>query len=58
MSKGRFAARIRELVAGQAMPSGVIEPMLRAREALHSEYRALHGRAGHRPPGRDLPSAG
>ena len=42
VSKGRFAARIRELVAGQAMLERVIEPMLRAREALHSEYRALH----------------
>ena len=33
VSKGRFAARIRELVAGQAMLERVIEPMLRAREA-------------------------
>ena len=42
VSKGRFAARIRELVTGQAMLERVIEPMLRAREALHSEYHALH----------------
>ncbi len=42
VSKGRFAARIRELVAGQAMLERVIEPMLRAREALRAEYHALH----------------
>src|SRR3954451_25053181 len=42
VSKGRFAARIRELVAGQATLERVIGPMLRAREALRSEYLALH----------------
>jgi transposase len=42
VSKGRFAGRIRELVAGQAMLERVIEPMLRAREALRAEYHALH----------------
>jgi transposase len=42
VSKGRFAARIRELVAGQPMLERVIEPMLRAREALRGEYRVLH----------------
>ena len=42
VSKGRFAARIRELVTGQAMLERVIEPMLRAREALRAEYHALH----------------
>jgi transposase len=42
VSKGRFAARIRELVGGQAMLERVIEPMLRAREALRAEYHALH----------------
>ena len=42
VSKGQFAARIRELVSGQAMLERVIEPMLRAREALRAEYRALH----------------
>jgi transposase len=42
VSKGRFAARIRELVAGQAMLERVVEPMLRAREALCTEYHALH----------------
>ena len=42
MSKGRFAARIRELVAGQPMLERVVEPMLRAREALRTEYHVLH----------------
>jgi transposase len=42
VSKGRFAARVRELVAGQPMLERVIEPMLRAREALRTEYHALH----------------
>jgi len=42
VSKGRFAARIRELIAGQPMLERVIEPMLRAREALRIEFHALH----------------
>src|SRR4051812_39692966 len=42
VSKGRFAARIRELIGGQTMLERVIEPMLRAREALRAEYHALH----------------
>jgi transposase len=42
VSKGRFAVRIRELVTGQPMLERVIEPMLRAREALRAEYHALH----------------
>jgi transposase len=42
VSKGRFATRIRELVAGQPMLERVVEPMLRAREALRAEYHALH----------------
>jgi transposase len=42
VSKGRFAARIRELIAGQPMLERVIEPMLRAREALNIEFHALH----------------
>jgi transposase len=42
VSKGRFAVRIRELIDGQAMLERVIEPMLRAREALRAEYHALH----------------
>jgi transposase len=42
VSKGRFAARIRELVGGQPMLERVIEPMLQAREALRTEFHALH----------------
>jgi transposase len=42
VSRGRFAARIRELITGQPMLERVIEPMLRAREALRSEYHVLH----------------
>ena len=42
VSKGRFAARIRELAAGQPMLERAVEPMLRARDALRSEYQVLH----------------
>jgi transposase len=42
VSKGRFVARIRELTAGQPMLERVVEPMLRAREALSKEFHALH----------------
>jgi transposase len=42
VSRGRFAARVRDLVAGQPMLERVIEPMLRARDALRIEYQALH----------------
>src|SRR5918997_584879 len=42
VSKGRFAARVRELIAGQAMLERVVEPMLRARDALQAEYQVLH----------------
>jgi transposase len=42
VSKGRFAARVRELVAGQPMLERVVEPMLRAREALRAEFHILH----------------
>jgi transposase len=42
VSKGKFEARIRELVAGQAMLERVAEPLLRARAALRAEYAALH----------------
>jgi transposase len=42
VSRGRFAARVRELIAGQPMLERVVEPMLRAREALRSEYLTLH----------------
>ncbi len=42
ISQGRFEARIRELIAGQAMLERVIEPMLHARESLSREFHALH----------------
>ena len=42
VSKGRFAARVRELVAGQPTLERVVEPMLRAREALRAEFHVLH----------------
>jgi transposase len=42
VSRGRFAARARELVAGQPMLERVVEPMPRAREALRAEYQVLH----------------
>jgi transposase len=42
VSRGRFAARVRELVAGQPMLERVVEPMLRARDALRAEYQVLH----------------
>ena len=42
VSQGRFAARIQELIGGQPMLERVIEPMLRAREALYKEFHALH----------------
>jgi transposase len=42
VSRGRFAARVRELAAGQPMLERVVEPMLRAREALRTEHQVLH----------------
>jgi transposase len=42
VSKGRFAARVRELAAGQPTLERVVEPMLRARDALRAEYLVLH----------------
>ena len=42
VSKGRFATRVRELATGQPMLERVVEPMLRAREALRVEYQVLH----------------
>jgi len=41
ISKGRFAARIRELVSGHPTLEPVMEPMLRAREALKLEFARL-----------------
>ena len=38
----KLAGRIRELVAGQATLARIVEPMLRARDALRAEYTHLH----------------
>ena len=42
VSKGRFAARVRELAIGHAMLERITAPMLRARDALRTEYAKLH----------------
>ena len=42
VSKGKFEARIRELVAGQGMLERVAGPLLRARASLRTEYATLH----------------
>ncbi len=42
VSKGRFAARVKELIAGHAMLEQVIGAMLVAREALRAEFNRLH----------------
>ena len=42
VSRGKLAARIRELVSGHAMLERIVEPMLAAREALWSEFAKLH----------------
>jgi transposase len=42
VSKARFAARIRKLIGGQPMLERVVEPMVRAREALQAEFHVLH----------------
>lgn len=44
VSKGRFAARVEELIAGHAMLEAVIGAMLAARSGLHSEFMRLHRR--------------
>jgi transposase len=41
-TKPRYAARVRELVAGHAMLERVVEPLLRARDALRAEFAGLH----------------
>src|SRR5688500_6028417 len=42
VSKGRFAARVQELIAGQAMLEQVVGAMLTARAGLHSAFMRLH----------------
>ena len=44
VSKGRFAARIEELVAGHEMLEAVIGAMLQARDGLRAEFMRLHRR--------------
>jgi transposase len=44
VSKGRFAARVEELIAGHAMLEAVIGAMLTARAGLHTELMRLHRR--------------
>jgi transposase len=42
IGRAGFAGRVRELAAGQAMLERVVEPMLRVREALATEFASLH----------------
>jgi transposase len=44
VSKGRFAGRVKELVAGHEMLETVIGAMLQAREGLQAEFMRLHRR--------------
>ena len=44
VSKGRFAARVRDLITGHAMLEVVIGAMLMAREGLQGEFMRLHKR--------------
>lgn len=42
ISKGRFAARVQELIAGHAMLESVMASMLQARDAMRHEFSRLH----------------
>ena len=42
ISKGRFEARVRELIEGHAMLEEIMTAMLRARDALHEAFCKLH----------------
>lgn len=42
VSKGRFAARVRDLAAGHPVLEPIVEAMLRARDALRQEFAKLH----------------
>ena len=44
VSKGRFEARVRELVAGHAMLEAIIDAMLAAHAGLHMQFMILHRR--------------
>src|SRR4051795_9564545 len=54
VSKGRFAARVEELIAGHEMLGAVIGVMLQARDALRTEFMRLHRlrQLTDRPPAR------
>ena len=42
VSRGKLAARVRELVVGHTMLERIVEPMLAAREAMWREFAKLH----------------
>lgn len=42
VGKSRFEARVRELVAGDAVLEAIVTPVLTARAALQAQYDALH----------------
>src|SRR5919201_5011943 len=44
VSKGRFAARVKELIAGHEMLETVIGAMMQARDGLQAEFMRLHRR--------------
>jgi transposase len=44
VSEGRFAARIKELIAGHEMLEAVVGAMLQARDSLQAEFMRLHRR--------------
>jgi transposase len=44
VSKGRFATRIKELIAGHEMLEAVVGAMLQARDGLQAEFMRLHRR--------------
>jgi transposase len=44
VSEGRFAARIKELIAGHEMLEAVVGAMLQARDGLQAEFMRLHRR--------------
>ena len=44
VGKAGFAGRVRELVAGQTTLGEVVEPVLRARDAMREQYAVLHAR--------------
>ncbi len=57
VSKGRYEARVRELIAGNAMLEAAAEPILRARAALRRELAGLENVTRRDRPGSRAPSA-